>query len=91
MAPFALFLLAGVLLVWLYLRRLAGRRRLHGRDLWQSSVRHLRRRHWQGARTWSERRRRQKDYATGWKIAPRFLEQEPEGSAPPAPDEEDRR
>lgn len=83
MAPVALFFLVALLLIWIYLRRLANRRRLHGRDLWNANARRLRRRHVERARTWDERRRRQQEYETSWKIAPQYLRKPPAAKTSP--------
>jgi hypothetical protein len=69
--PFALFILAALIVVWIYLRRVASRGRLHGRDLWRVHAKRLRRRWADGAQTWEERRRRIEARMVGWRSGER--------------------
>jgi hypothetical protein len=65
--PFLLFILVALIVLWIYLRRVASHGRLHGRDLWRAQAKRLRRRWIDGAQTWEERRRRIETRMGGWR------------------------
>jgi hypothetical protein len=85
MHPIWLFLLVALVVVWIYLRRVSSRHRLHGRALWRAQVKHLRLKRIAGAETWDERRQRLAQHQAGWRIADRYLRRDAgEAMAEPA-------